>query len=146
MRRREFLAVAGTTLFAGCTSLSSIDESTPVSSFPPATDVWHVTPPYPFRFDGEVTVLEGEPIGWLLSDIHPKRAHASGEILDGGPVSIYFSEEQIKRARVPTSTIETVSAESTFEATVEYPDGGGSMFIDADQRTTVDLQVEIERT
>jgi len=145
MRRRQFLAVAGAVGIAGCADLSSIDDSTPASTFPPATAVWHVTPPFPFRFDGELTVSEDAPRGWLLPDIRPKRVHVAGDVLEGGPVSVYFSDEQIRQARVPTSTMQVLSAVSTFEETVEYADGGGSFFFDADQRTTVDLQITIER-
>ncbi|CCQ32719.1 membrane lipoprotein [Halorhabdus tiamatea SARL4B] len=146
MRRRQLLAAAGTVVIGGCADLSSIDESTPASSFPPATPVWHVTPPYPFRFDGELTVSPDNPRGWLLADVQPKRVRVAGEVLEGGPINAAFSEEEIDRARVPASTFETLSAASTFEKTVAYPAGGGSFFFHADRETTLDLRVEIERT
>lgn len=146
MRRRQLLAVAGTVAVAGCADLSSIDESTPTSSFPLATPVWHVTPPYPFRFDGKLTVSPDNPRGWLLADIQPNRVHVAGEVLEGGPINTAFSKEEIDRARVPSATFETLSAASTFEKSVAYPDGGGSFFFHADRETTVDLRVEIECT
>ncbi|WEL17845.1 MULTISPECIES: hypothetical protein [unclassified Halorhabdus] len=144
MRRRELLAVAGTIGCAGCADLSSIDESTTASSFPPATAVWHVVPPYPFRFDGEVTVSDGTIKGWVLDDTISKRVSVTGEVIDGGPVSVYFSEYRIEQPEIPESPIEEFTDVSTIETAVEFPDGGGSFFFAADTVTTIDLEIEIE--